>query len=64
MIGRRPGTSVIAILAIALGIGLTTTMSSIVQGVMLRGLPFPESDRIAFLRESGDRARAQTIPLD
>jgi predicted permease len=63
MIGRQPGTSVIAILAIALGIGLTTTMFSIVQGVMLRGLPFPDSDRIAFLRQSGGRERAQTIPL-
>ena len=46
MILKRPGTSAIAIVALALGIGLTTTMFSIVQGVMLRGLPFPESERI------------------
>jgi predicted permease len=46
MIGKRPGTSAIAIVALALGIGLTTTMFSIVQGVLLRGLPFPESDRL------------------
>ncbi len=46
MIGKRPGTSAIAIIALALGIGLTTTMFSIVQGVLLRGLPFPESDRL------------------
>src|SRR5215471_17863670 len=42
----RPGTSMLAILALALGIGLTTTMFSIVQGAILRGLPFEESDRI------------------
>ena len=46
MIIKRPGTSAIAIVALALGIGLTTTMFSIVQGVILRGLPFPESERI------------------
>jgi len=46
MIVKRPGTSAIAIVAFALGIGLTTTMFSIVEGVILRGLPFPESERI------------------
>ena len=52
MIAKRPGTSAIAIVALALGIGLTTTMFSIVQGVILRGLPFPESERIAFIVRS------------
>jgi predicted permease len=46
MVVKRPGTSAIAIVALALGIGLTTTMFSIVEGVILRGLPFEESDRI------------------
>jgi putative ABC transport system permease protein len=55
MIVKRPGTSAIAIVAFALGIGLTTTMFSIVQGVILRGLPFPESDRIMLVA----RARVQ-----
>lgn len=36
----------LAVVALALGIGLTTTMFSIVNGALLRGLPFPESDRI------------------
>jgi len=54
MIVKRPGTSAIAIVALALGIGLTTVMFSIVQGVILRGLPFPESDRImAVVRATG-----------
>jgi predicted permease len=52
MIAKRPGTSAIAIVALALGIGLTTTMFSIVQGVILRGLPFPESERLAFIVRS------------
>jgi putative ABC transport system permease protein len=52
MIVKRPGTSAIAIIALALGIGLTTTMFSIVEGVILRGLPFPESERIVFVRRA------------
>lgn len=43
---KRPGTSALAVVALALGIGLTTTMFSIVNGVFLRGLPFERSDRI------------------
>ena len=46
MMAGRPGMSALAIVALALGIGLTTTMFSIVNGVILRGLPFAESDRI------------------
>ena len=36
---RRPGPALIAILALSLGIGLTTAMFSIVNGVILQGLP-------------------------
>src|SRR5687767_7306223 len=46
MIARQPGMAALAIVALALGIGLTTTMFSIVNGAALRGLPFPDSDRI------------------
>ena len=46
MMVRQPGMSALAVVALALGIGLTTTMFSIVNGAALRGLPFPESDRI------------------
>lgn len=49
MIAKRPGTSALAVLALALGIGLTTTMFSIVHGAILRGLPFEESERIMHL---------------
>ena len=39
---RRPGPALIAILALGLGIGLTTGMFSIVNGVILKGLPVEE----------------------
>lgn len=40
MLLKRPGTSALAVAAIALGTGLTTTMFSIVDAPFLRGLPF------------------------
>jgi putative ABC transport system permease protein len=43
---RSPGLTGVAVLALALGIGLTTTMFSIVNGVILEGLPFEESERL------------------
>ena len=40
MLVKRPGLSVSAVVALALGIGLTTTMFSIVYVAVLKGLPF------------------------
>ena len=48
---RSPGLSAVAILALALGIGLTTTMYSIVHGA-LRDLPFEEADRLLHLERN------------
>ena len=49
MLIKRPGIAAIAIVALALGIGLTTTMFSIVYGLVIRGLPYPDSDRLVDL---------------
>lgn len=49
MLVKRPGLSAIAVVALGLGIGLTTTMFGIVYGVVLEGLPFEESDELVAL---------------
>jgi len=49
MLAKNPGHTVAAVLALALGIGLSTAMFSIVYGVLLRGLPFTHSERIVFV---------------
>ncbi len=43
---RQPGLAMAAVVALALGVGLTTLLFSIGYGIFLRGLPLPESDRI------------------
>lgn len=45
----QPGLSAIGISALAMGIGFTTVMFSIVHGALYRGLPFPDGDRIYYL---------------
>ena len=43
---RRPGTPLLALLTIALGVGAATAMYSVVDGVLLRPLPFDGADRL------------------
>lgn len=44
---RNPAFTIVAILTLALGIGSATTMFSVVHGVLLRPLPYPDADRVA-----------------
>lgn len=46
---RSLGFTCFAALTIALGVGANTAMFSVVQGVLLAPLPFPQADRLAFL---------------
>src|SRR5215470_11556226 len=46
---KSPGLSAVMALSLAIGIGATTAIFSLVDALMLRPLPFPNPDRLAVL---------------
>ncbi|MBW3555107.1 MAG: ABC transporter permease, partial [Gemmatimonadetes bacterium] len=59
----RPSFTLTAVLTVALGIGSTTAIFTVADAVLLRPLPYPESDRLAHVRRVVERYGMERAPL-
>ena len=59
---KSPGFALTAVLTLAFGIGATTAIFSIVEGVLLRPLPFPEQSTLVTLGDELEQNGADALP--
>ena len=57
MLIKNPGSTAVAALSLALGIGATTAIFSVVNAVLLRPMPLPDVERLVMIWETDEKTR-------
>jgi putative ABC transport system permease protein len=63
MLVKYPTLSIVAVLTLGLGIGLSTTVFCVVNGGLFKGLPFPDADRIVAVAATNPAQNQPRLPI-
>ncbi|HUP24480.1 MAG TPA: ABC transporter permease [Thermoanaerobaculia bacterium] len=61
---RQPGTTVLVVAMLALGVAATTAVFALFNGIFLRPLPFPDSGRLVYLNETAPKWNLEFVGIN